>query len=685
MAPNLPPSITVNRNLASSIREYVKKNGGQNINETQMNQILQRVAKFDAQRDKDGGQSIFEGGNKYFGGGANDFRVQQGQQIQLTVAEFNEIFAGFLSPLETQKEAPEVDDVPIAPQVETKKDPEVQEKKDAETPVSTAPKLEVSKEALSESVLDAVDGKTLEREVNGKKQKISVATVDGEKVRRLINEDGSLGETLVLISSAGKNKYITQSEMDKRITTIFPEGLPEGVKADFVNMGGTPQIVFKKDGKVLDRAQVKELAGNQIANIKNKEAYADFNTKLTSTNEADITNAESIAKGMLDKINNEHGDKAGNVTFEEYLNSEVADMVEALIASDPELKAMYEQDTKAFNEQIKQSMLDVAQVRFNSMDASLDGELTAQEIKEYLENVDKGGNKDGKVTAQEMTSFDSVGKFVNEFVAYPKENNDVKPQNTEIKVSTEELQACLERGGMDAVESYIRGNYGEFNGFDDAKNKSIGIVEGVGTFTLQDGKISFTPQSHVMVASRDEHVTDHPPVYYNEAVFAQNHGPAPVTDHPPVYYNETVGNDENSPVNQRQVNTKGVTGSYSITESENGSGFSLKSDISVSMLSRKDLTTLFSPKNGLLGFDKTEEGQYTFRGLKSSNPNILNMMLQNMAQQVAINQAIYNDLHSKQESGQELTSAEQNFVKQYFSMLDNLGIKQDENGNLIEK
>lgn len=432
MAPNLPPSITVNRNLASSIREYVKKNGGQNISETQMNQILQRVAKFDAERDKTGGQSIFEGGNKYFDGGANDFRVQQGQQIQLSVAEFNEIFAGFLNPIQTAKETPTEMETPLATEVKEIPKPEVKDK-EATNPVETSLEVpEAIKEGVTEATLDSVDGKVLEREVNGKKQKISVATVDGEKVRRLVNEDGTLGEALVLVSSAGKNKYITQSEMDKRISATFPEGLPDGVKAEFVNMGGTPHLVFKKDGKILDPAQIKDLASNQITNIKNKEAHAVFETQLFTTGEADVANADSIAQGMFAKINNEHGDKAGNVTFEEYLNSEVADMVEALIASAPELKAMYEQDTKAFNEQIKQSMLDVAQVRFNSMDASLDGELTAQEIKEYLENVDMGGNKDGKVTAQEMTSFDSVGKFVNEFIAYTKENNDVKPQNVEI-------------------------------------------------------------------------------------------------------------------------------------------------------------------------------------------------------------------------------------------------------------
>ena len=136
---------------------------------------------------------------------------------------------------------------------------------------------------------------------------------------------------------------------------------------------------------------------------------------------------------------------------------------------------------------------------------------------------------------------------------------------------------------------------------------------------------------------------------------------------------------------QHKINANGVTGSYSLTDGDDGKGFSLITDMSVSILSNKDLRNLFSPKGGMLGFEKTDDGQYTYRGLKAKNPNILNQKLQGMAQQVAIRQAVYNDLMAKQETGVELSSAEQNFANHYLKLLDRLGLQQDENGNLIEK
>lgn len=105
MTPNLPPSITIKNNLASTLKAYIKQNSGKNISEKQINTILQRVAKFDAERDKGtrAGGSIFGGGSKYFGGGVNDFKVMQGQKIQFSAEEYNAIFEGFIEPIKTSE------------------------------------------------------------------------------------------------------------------------------------------------------------------------------------------------------------------------------------------------------------------------------------------------------------------------------------------------------------------------------------------------------------------------------------------------------------------------------------------------------------------------------------------------------------------------------------------------------
>lgn len=525
MAPNLPPSITVNRNLASSIRNYVKQNGGKNVSEAQMNEILQRVAKFDAERDagtREGG-SIFDGGSKYLGGTGSDFRVKQGQVIQLSAEEFNKIFEGILNPLETKKEEKPAVELP-----ELNKPSLTQETVIPET--LEAP--DGTQAMTDEAILDAVDGKVLEREVDGKKQKISVATVNGEKVRRLINEDGSLGDNLVLVSSAGKNKYITQSEMDKKISTVFPEGLPDGVSAEFVNICGEPTLVFKQDGKILDSAQLKELANK--SKTENTEEPAPVEAAGVNENSA----PETVGKPSSDTKS-----EAEIITFLSGLRSESSDNIEAKCK-------------EFFGENFNQLML----------------------------------LKDG-------------GSFI---------------------VTLNDGTSLTVQNGLDGQRG-IKFNQAQVN--------------------------------------NDKPVTNHPPVYADE-----------------VTQNEAQPKPEPEPV---KIQANGVSGSYSISAGEGEDGFLLDMDMSVSIMQNKEIRNLFFPANRNLSRDN--DGNYSFRNIKSKNYNALGNMITSTAQQVMMKQAIYNDLMTKKNSGTELTAPEQSFVKSYLSMLDRLGLQQDQNGNLIDK
>lgn len=63
--------------------------------------------------------------------------------------------------------------------------------------------------ATTESMVDKLGGKIIERSVNGEKQEIAVVEINGQKVRRAINEDGSLGDNLAATKTFGKNKYIS--------------------------------------------------------------------------------------------------------------------------------------------------------------------------------------------------------------------------------------------------------------------------------------------------------------------------------------------------------------------------------------------------------------------------------------------------------------------------------------------
>lgn len=89
-------------------------------------------------------------------------------------------------------------------------------------------------------------GKMQKREVNGEKQQIAIIKNGKQEVKFLVNEDGTLGEQLVTLSTRGKNKYITQSEHQRRINEVFPNGLPAGIDTHYACHNGQYQLVFTK-------------------------------------------------------------------------------------------------------------------------------------------------------------------------------------------------------------------------------------------------------------------------------------------------------------------------------------------------------------------------------------------------------------------------------------------------------
>ena len=144
-----------------------------------------------------------------------------------------------------------------------------------------------------------------------------------------------------------------------------------------------------------------------------------------------------------------------------------------------------------------------------------------------------------------------------------------------------------------------------------------------------------------------------------------------------------MNNDTPLQTKPAKIQANGVSGSYSISAGKGGDGFSLDMDMSVSIMQNKEIRNLFFPANRNLSRDN--DGNYSFRNIKSKNYNALSNMIISTAQQVMMKQAIYNDLMTKKNSGTELTAPEQSFVKSYLSMLDRLGLQQDQNGNLIDK
>lgn len=165
---------TVKKDLASTIRNYLKEKG-KNVTEEDINEILQRLANVNNNRPK--GASIFLGGHKYFGGSNKDFVVKDGQQIDLSVKEYNEIFDGYL---EKEKGFPQIEHTDTKP---------------AELILPKAPKPEPEDIKLSEEALKSIKQQAFKTSLSNMsdKQLLQIAhsnylTTDTEQLEMIAHE-----------------------------------------------------------------------------------------------------------------------------------------------------------------------------------------------------------------------------------------------------------------------------------------------------------------------------------------------------------------------------------------------------------------------------------------------------------------------------------------------------------------
>lgn len=113
-------------------------------------------------------------------------------------------------------------------------------------------------------------GKQLTRMVNGEKKTIEIShDKDGNKVRYAVNDDGTRGEELVTLTTTGKNTYQTKSELDKTVRSSLGlkdgQNLPDNLKPFYVEIGGSPQLMFKSDNGTLTPKQAAAYCKQHIA------------------------------------------------------------------------------------------------------------------------------------------------------------------------------------------------------------------------------------------------------------------------------------------------------------------------------------------------------------------------------------------------------------------------------------
>ena len=357
--------------VTQAIKAHLEKQGVKltNVKLSDWQKVMTLVNQNQQANATAGKDSIFTGGNDVSRIGKNngdnnwktDFQVQAGQVMQFDSGIFNKIVAVLTG--KAQETTPQDDTQTTPPQTPPALDTKPQGLgMEPDIPDKIEVPADVQRQS-TESMIDQLGGKIIQREVNGKMQDIAVVTVDGEKVRRAINEDGTLGDTLaatktigkneyitgdfpagtkilerevngqkqqiavyedengnkqrslvvtdpetgasklgdnlVTISTLGKNKYITQTEMDNQMRTALglPQDaqLPEDIKGSYVNIGGEPTLIFKKDGKTLDQAGLKEYINNLKANTPQQPQ---------DNGGIDVSNVDKKAQELFDTINN---------------------------------------------------------------------------------------------------------------------------------------------------------------------------------------------------------------------------------------------------------------------------------------------------------------------------------------------------------------------------------------------
>lgn len=427
----------------------------------EVNNAQNKIDQHNASNPNDKQKSIFTGGNnvneigdktKY----TKNFVVQQGT-IEIDDSTWNKI-VNLLTGKTPETKPTEDPKEPPAPL-----DGKPQKLSDGTTSTEIPDKIDTPSGvsgAATESMVDKLGGKIIERSVNGEKQDIAVVEINGQKVRRAINEDGSLGdnlaatktfgknkyisgefpaetkvlerevngkkqqigiyedengnkvrklvvtdeqtgksslgENLVAVSTMGKNKYVTESKFNADVRAMLglgaDEQIPSDLKAEYVTIGGESSIVFKKDGKTMDSAQIKEYMAEYNKNKLDESAIKDaedFDNSFNTTGQAEIGDASKLAKSQVALINNKYGDKQGNITSDEYFNYQLAEQEKAA--------------GRAFTDDEKANFRTMTDLVFQTLDSDQSKDITEQELTDYINNANE--NHDNTLTKDEVSKY----------------------------------------------------------------------------------------------------------------------------------------------------------------------------------------------------------------------------------------------------------------------------------------
>lgn len=246
---------TVKKNLASSLREYLKSQG-RNVSEEDIDKILQRLIDVNSKRPPK--ESIFSGGHKYFGGSGKDFIVKDKQEINLSAKEYNEIFDGYLE---------KAKDIPLKTES-----------------VETLSKPEQKNSLLSEQEEKFLNDEAL-KSIKNHAFKTSIANMSDKQLKQIANSDNLTTDIVQL-------KIIAQ-ELELR-------GDKEGAKtiAKTILAIEPPQLgykeVYEDSSFKIPESEVKETVSSPIpAQQKSIEIKINPSDEEIQSNIANLTPGES--------------------------------------------------------------------------------------------------------------------------------------------------------------------------------------------------------------------------------------------------------------------------------------------------------------------------------------------------------------------------------------------------------
>lgn len=247
-------------------------------------------------------------------------KMSDGTEFTYTAAEMQTLLKAAGYEVVDQKKTEEKQSTE-APKIET---PPTQDQKPVDKTKETEPSKEQQVEnkqqtqETPQAQTKVVAGKVLTRSVNGENSQIAVVQENGQKVHYQIGKDGALGEKLVTVSTAGKNKYVTQSKFDADVRTMLGLGekdkIPSELKPEYVTIGGESSIVIKKDGKVMDSKSIKGFMSNYKAQntveqqktvAPKRDGMAKFREMTKDiVNNIDWGNSQNISESILEGYTN---------------------------------------------------------------------------------------------------------------------------------------------------------------------------------------------------------------------------------------------------------------------------------------------------------------------------------------------------------------------------------------------